>query len=60
MQRAFLTGSRRPRWRRVAVAFYWERHPGGPFVTLISVASNYLDPENYDLEDLQDRLMAPF
>jgi hypothetical protein len=35
------------------LSFYWERHPGGPFATLISVASNYLDPENYDLEDLQ-------
>ena len=33
--------------------FYWERHPDGPFVTLISVAANYLDPENYDLDDLK-------
>jgi hypothetical protein len=39
------------------VSFYWERDPGGPFATLISVASNYLDPENYDLESLQ-RLAA--
>jgi hypothetical protein len=33
--------------------FYWERHPDGPFVTLIGVAGNYLDPENYDLDDLK-------
>jgi hypothetical protein len=33
--------------------FYWERHPDGPFVTLIEVATTYLDPENYDLEALQ-------
>jgi len=33
--------------------FYWERSPGGPFVTLIAVAANYLDPENYDLDDLK-------
>jgi hypothetical protein len=33
--------------------FYWERHPDRPFVTLISVAANYLDPENYDLDDLK-------
>ena len=33
--------------------FYWERHPNGPFVTLIRVAGNYLDPENYDLDDLK-------
>jgi hypothetical protein len=33
--------------------FCWERHPDGPFVTLISVAANYLDPENYDLDDLR-------
>jgi hypothetical protein len=33
--------------------FYWERHPDGPFATLIRIASNYLDPENYDLESLQ-------
>jgi hypothetical protein len=33
--------------------FYWQRHPDGPFATLIRVTSNYLDPENYDLESLQ-------
>jgi hypothetical protein len=34
-------------------AFYWERHPDGPFVTLIRVAANYLDPENYNLDHLK-------
>ncbi len=34
-------------------SFYWERHPGGPFATLIAVAANYLDPENYDLDSLK-------
>ena len=33
--------------------FYWERHPDGPFATLIAVAANYLDPENYDLDSLK-------
>jgi hypothetical protein len=33
--------------------FYWERNPDGPFATLIAVASNYLDPENYDLDALK-------
>jgi len=33
--------------------FYWERHPNGPFATLIAVAANYLDPENYDLDALK-------
>jgi hypothetical protein len=33
--------------------FYWERHPDGPFVTLITIAATYLDPENYDLDDLK-------
>ena len=33
--------------------FYWERHPDGPFATLIAVATNYLDPENYDLDSLK-------
>lgn len=27
-------------------SFYWERHPDGPFVTLIEVATTYLDPES--------------
>jgi hypothetical protein len=35
--------------------FYWERHPDGPFLTLISIATNYLHPEMYDL-DLLKRL----
>ena len=34
--------------------YYWERHPGGPFVTLITVATTYLDPENYDLDSLEN------
>jgi hypothetical protein len=34
-------------------SFYWERHPDGPFVTLITIASTYLDPENYDLDSLK-------
>jgi len=37
--------------------FYWERHPDGPFATLIAVATNYLDPENYDLDSLKDLAM---
>ena len=36
-------------------AFHWERHPGGPFVTLIAVAATYLDPENYDPDSLNKR-----
>jgi hypothetical protein len=34
-------------------SFYWERHPDGPFVTLIAVATTYLHPENYDLDSLK-------
>jgi len=34
--------------------FYWERHPDGPFATLIAVATTYLDPENYDLHSLKE------
>jgi hypothetical protein len=34
-------------------SFYWERHPNGPFATLIEIATTYLEPENYDLEELQ-------
>ena len=33
--------------------FYWERHPDGPFVTLISVATTYLHPESDDLDSLK-------
>jgi hypothetical protein len=25
--------------------FYWERHPDGPFATLIAVVATYCDPE---------------
>ena len=32
---------------------YWERHPDGPFVTLIAIATTYLDLENYDRDDLK-------
>ena len=34
-------------------AFYWERHPDGPFATFIAVATNFLHPENYDIESLK-------
>ena len=37
----------------MTASFYWERHPDGPFATLIAVAANYLDPENYDLDSLK-------
>jgi hypothetical protein len=33
-------------------SFYWERHPDGPFATLIAVATTYLHPENYHLDSL--------
>jgi hypothetical protein len=33
--------------------FYWERQPDGPFVTLIAIAANYLDRENYSLDELK-------
>jgi len=33
--------------------FYWERHPNGPFATLIEIATTYLDPENYNPEALE-------
>jgi hypothetical protein len=29
-------------------AFYWERHPDGPFVTLIAVAATYCSPDACD------------
>jgi hypothetical protein len=35
-------------------SFYWERHPEGPFATLIAVATTYLDPENYHLDNLKE------
>jgi hypothetical protein len=28
--------------------FYWERHPGGPFATLVAVAATYCSAEAYD------------
>ena len=34
--------------------YYWKRHPDGPFVTLIAVATTYLHPEADDLESLQE------
>lgn len=35
--------------------FYWERHPGGPFATLIAVAATYLHPEADEPEALRRR-----
>ena len=35
--------------------FYWERHPEGPFVTLIAVATSYLHPEANEPEALRRR-----
>lgn len=35
-------------------SFYWERHPDGPFATLIAIATTYLDPENYHLDLLKE------
>jgi hypothetical protein len=34
---------------------YWIRHPDGPFVTLIAVATTYLHPEADELELLRER-----
>jgi hypothetical protein len=34
-------------------AFYWERHPDGPFATLIAVATTYLHPERDDIDSLR-------
>jgi hypothetical protein len=38
-------------------AFYWERHPDGPFVTLIAVAATYCIPDasDSDYDDLISR-----
>jgi hypothetical protein len=33
--------------------FYWERHPDGPFVTLIAIATTWLHPEAWDLDGLR-------
>jgi hypothetical protein len=35
--------------------FYWNRHPDGPFATLIRIASSYLHPETDEPESLQRR-----
>jgi hypothetical protein len=42
-------------------AFYWERHPDGPFATLIGVATTYCSPDAYDgaYEDLVGRARWP-
>lgn len=34
--------------------FYWDRHPDGPFATLIRIATTYLHPEVDELEALQE------
>jgi hypothetical protein len=41
--------------------FYWERHPDGPFATLIAVATAYCSPDAYDgaYADLISRARAP-
>ncbi len=41
--------------------FYWQRHPDGPFATLIAVAATYCTPEAYDgaYDDLISRAHAP-
>ena len=41
--------------------FYWERHPHGPFATLITVAATYCGPDAYDgaYDDLINRARAP-
>jgi len=41
--------------------FRWERHPDGPFATLIAVAATYCAPEAYDgaYDDLISRARAP-
>jgi hypothetical protein len=42
-------------------AFYWERHPDGPFATLIAVAATYCSPDAYDgaYDDLVSRARTP-
>jgi hypothetical protein len=41
--------------------FYWERHPHGPFTTLITLAATYCSPDAYDgaYDDLINRARAP-
>jgi hypothetical protein len=41
-------------------AFYWERHPEGPFATIIGVAATYCGPDAYDgaYQDLVRRARA--
>ena len=41
----------------VMAPFYWERHPDGPFATLIAIATTYLDPENYYAIDIRQELL---
>jgi hypothetical protein len=40
---------------------YWERHPDGPFATLIAVAATYCHPEAYadGYSDLVSRARSP-
>lgn len=52
----------RGRDREVRVSgFYWERHPDGPFATLIAVAATYCSPDadDGDYADLISRFRAP-
>lgn len=41
--------------------FYWERHPDGPFATLIAVAATYCHPDAYagGYADLVSRARSP-
>jgi hypothetical protein len=41
--------------------FYWERHPEGPFATLIAVAASYCSPDAYNgaYDDLVRRARSP-
>ena len=55
-------GNTRPGKRGPQVGvFYWERHPHGPFATLIAVAATYCGPDAYDgaYDDLINRARAP-
>ncbi len=35
--------------------FYWNRHPDGPFATLVRIAASYLHPETDEPESLKRR-----
>jgi hypothetical protein len=41
--------------------FYWERHPHGPYATLITVAATYCGPDAHNgaYDDLINRVRAP-